>query len=187
MCKATWIPKTQQTAAAFELRLFKTSQWSPSNGKVGREILLFRGWWKTLSMWRKDRAFTCSYLRTENAHSSSPWAMTEGQTAKQVCSPSQKRMARVPQPTPGAASRRHQAGSSQLWEWCQPGPSENPSSAKQGLPPPLWWEAFNSDPFSAWCKRSSSLYFITCILKKPCRINNFYCNFQLRCALVKPD
>lgn len=101
MCKATWIPKTQQTAAAFELRLFKTSQWSPSNGKVGREILLFRGWWKTLSMWRKDRAFTCSYLRTENAHSSSPWAMTEGQTAKQVCSPSQKRMARVPQPTPG--------------------------------------------------------------------------------------
>lgn len=25
---------------------------------------------------------------------------------------------------------------------------ENPPPAKQGLPPPLWWEAFNPDPFS---------------------------------------
>lgn len=123
MCKDTWIPKDQQTAAVFVLdKVLLMFQWSPSNWKVhfegqseGRDMLLFRGW--------KERAVSSPApawaLRPPVPPACEQWQHRGKSAAKHVHSTLQEK-ATAGQGTPArnsqpqAAFRKDQAGSPAL-------------------------------------------------------------------------
>lgn len=141
MCKATWILQPQQ-----QLQYLCSG---PLNISVvskqlegGEWNTTLQGMVKDLECVKKDSAFTCSYLSTQSTHSSSPMAQRGKHAANMLCSPLPKKSNHwsgytSPQ-QPGAASRKHQAGSSQLWEVVPAWHSREPSlSSARASPSPV--------------------------------------------------
>lgn len=123
MCKATWTPKARQTAAVFVLRFFKHF-----NGLQAIE----RWGGKYYSSGDGERPWPCKEravpspasawaLRPPIPPAHEQWHRGANVLQNRYTLPSQKRMT-TGQGTPahtrqaGAASRKDQAGSSQLWE-----------------------------------------------------------------------
>lgn len=154
MCKAIWIPKAWQ-AAVFVLRFFKHF--------IGLQAIKRWGG-KYYSSGDGERPWACKEWEVPSP--TPTWALrppTLPAHCEQWHRGENMLQSRFSLPRKNDQWPGYTSAHQEVWggpqkrpkdsgKWCQPGTPKNPPSAKQGLPPPLWWEAFNSDSFSTWCK-----------------------------------